>query len=71
MAARCDEMEFSLYGGEGGELVEGVENFNYQGQPLVQTDDDCPLVWQNIMHTRLVWGRLGKLIRWEGVDPKV
>ena len=27
MAERCGEMEFSLYGREGGVLVEGVENF--------------------------------------------
>ena len=40
MASRCDEMEFILYGEEGGELVEGVENFKYMERPLDQTDDD-------------------------------
>ena len=34
------EMDFSLYGGEIGDLVEGVENLNYLRQPLDQTDDD-------------------------------
>ena len=36
-AARWGEMEFSLYGEEGGELVVGVENFKYLGLPLDQT----------------------------------
>ena len=52
-------------------MVEGVANFNYRGRPLYQTDDDCPEIELNIMHTRMVWGRLGKLLRWEGVDPRV
>ena len=34
-------------------------------------DDDWPDVRQNIMRARLVWGRLGTLLRWEGADPKV
>ena len=34
------DMEFSLYGVEGGEKVEGATTFNYMGKPLDQTDDD-------------------------------
>ena len=45
MAARCGEMEFSLYGEEGGNMVEGVANFKYMGQTLDQTNDDWPAVW--------------------------
>ena len=41
------------------------------GRPLEQTDDDCPEVWKNIILARSVWGRLGVLVIWEGVDPKV
>ena len=42
MAARCGEMEFSLYGEEGDKMVEGVENFKYLGIFLDQRDDDWP-----------------------------
>ena len=31
---RCGDMEFSLYRGEGGEMVYGVETFKYLGKPL-------------------------------------
>ena len=43
-------------------MVEGVETFKYLGRPLDQTDDDFPVIIQNIMCDRTVWGRLGKLI---------
>ena len=45
MAAICNNMEFSLYGEEGGNMVEGVANFKYMGQTLDQTNDDWPAVW--------------------------
>ena len=41
---RCGEMEFSLYGRQGGTLVEGVEIFKYPGRTLDQMDDDWPAV---------------------------
>ena len=47
-------------------MVEEVENFKYLGQTLDQTDDDLPAVMQNIMHARLVWGKLGKILIREG-----
>ena len=59
MAVICGEMEFNLYGGEGDERVENIPTFQYMGQPLDQTDDDWPAVWQNIMRERSVWGKLG------------
>ena len=62
MVAR-HSVQFSLYREEGGAMVEGVENFKYLGQNLDQTDDDWPSVRQHIMSARLVWGRLGTLMR--------
>ena len=44
MVERCREMEFGLYGREGGALVEGVTTFNYLGLTLDQTDDDWSAV---------------------------
>ena len=55
-------MEFNIDGGEGDERVENVPTFQYMGRLLDQTDDDWTDVWQNIMHARSVWGRLGTLI---------
>ena len=52
-------------------MVEGVATFRYLGRPLDQTDDDWPVVRRNIMHVRLVWGRLGTLLQQEGADPRV
>ena len=40
MEERCGDMELSLYGREGGYLMEVVENFKYLGQSLDQMDDD-------------------------------
>ena len=37
-------MELIMYGGEGGVLVKGVENFKYLGRPLDQTDSDLPVI---------------------------
>ena len=71
MAARCGEMEFSLYGEEGGHIVEGMTNVNYMGRPLDQTYNGCSVVWKNIMRARLVWGRLGTLLQREGADPRL
>ena len=44
--------------------------FQYLGRPLGKTDDDLPAVRRNIMRARLVWGRLGILLRQEGEDPR-
>ena len=61
MAARCGEMEFSLYGEEGDKRVGNVKTLRYLGIPLDQTDDDWMAVRRNIMRTRSVLGRLGTL----------
>ena len=52
-------------------MLEGVSIFRYLGRTLDQTDDDCPELRRNIMRARLVWGRLGTMLRQEGVDPRV
>ena len=64
-------MEFILYGGEGGALVEGVENFKYLGRPLDQTDDNWTTIRQNIKQERTVWESLGKLLIREGKYTRV
>ena len=54
IAGRYRETEFSLYGREGNDLVEGVANFKYLGQPLDQMDDDWLAVRQNIKRAQKV-----------------
>ena len=71
MAERCEEMDFSIYEGEGEERVENITTFRYLVIPLNQMDDNCTAVRQNIMRARSVWGRLGKLLRQEGAEPRV
>ena len=71
MEAMCGETEFNLEGEEGDERVENVPTFRYMGRPIDQTDDDWTAVHRNIMRSRLVWGRLGTLLRREGADTKV
>ena len=51
--------------------MENVPTFQYRGRTLDQTDDDCPAVRQNIMRSRSVWGRLGKLLLREGAEKKL
>ena len=62
MEARCVEMELSLDGEEGYEMVEGVATFRHLVKTPDQTDDDFTVVRRNIMCTRLVWWRLGTLL---------
>ena len=71
MTVRCGKLEFSLYKEEGGEMVEGVVTLKYLGRTLDQTDDDWSVVRRNITRTRSVWGRLGTIMRREGVVPNV
>ena len=64
MSASCSDMEFSIYGEEGGDMAEGVEKIKYMGKTLYQKDDDWPEVRQNIRCARSVWGVLGTLLIW-------
>ena len=56
-------MEFSLYGIEGRNLLEGVSNFKYLGWTLDQVDDNWPAVRRNVKQAQRVWGRLRKILR--------
>ena len=71
MTERCGEIDLNLDGEEGDKRVENVPTFRYLGLPLDQTDDYWPAVQGNIMRSRLVWGRLGTLLRQEGEDTEV
>ena len=71
MTTMYGEMEFNRDGEEGDERVENVPTFRYMGRPIDQTDDDWTAVHRNIMLSRLVWGRLGTLLRREGADTNV
>ena len=62
MVAMCVYMELSMYREEGDNIVEVAATFNYLGQTLDQTGSDVPVVRQNIMRARSVWGMLGKLL---------
>ena len=43
----------------------------YLGWMLDKSDNDLPVVHHNIQKAQQVWGRLGKLLRREGVDSFV
>ena len=71
MSARCDEIGFSLEGEEGDEMVEGVTTFRYLVITIYQTYDCWLAVRSNIMRAKLLYERPGKLLLWEGADPRV
>ena len=54
MAAMCGDMELSMEGEEGDEMVEGVATFKYLVRNLDKIDYDCPAVRRNIIRARLV-----------------
>ena len=64
-------MSFSLDRGDEAEFIEGVETFKYLVQILDRSDYDFPKVHRNVVKACQVWGWIGKLIRREGVDPRV
>ena len=59
----CTEVNFSLKGEEGAENIELVDVFNYLGQPLDRSCDNCSEVLSNIRKAQQVWGWLGKLLK--------
>ena len=59
---------FILMGDNGAAFFEGLDSFKYLEQVLHQTDDDWPAVLRNIRRATQFWGRIGKLMRWEGAD---
>ena len=56
-------------GGKRGGYFEGVDAFTYLGRVLHWTDSDWPEVLRKTRRARLIWGRLGKLMRREGAYP--
>ena len=55
----------------GGTLVYGVPNFQYMVLTLDQTDNDWTEVQWNAKRAHRFWGIFGKILRREGVEPKV
>ena len=53
------------------ECIEGVETFKYPGRMLDRSDDKWPALRQNVGKAHIVWSRLGKLLRREGVDSQM
>ena len=68
IAAKCMGATFILMGDNGAAFFEGLDSFKYLEQVLHQTDDDWPAVLRNIRRATQFWGRIGKLMRWEGAD---
>ena len=71
MDQRSREMELSIYGKEGYEMVEGVTHLKYMGIPLDQSDNNWPLIHWKIRRLRNIWGRLVKILRGEEIDTHV
>ena len=71
LAQRSGDMEFSIFGREGYELVEGVTQFKYLGRPLDQSDNGWPKILRNTRRLRKFWGQMGKILLWEGEDTHV
>ena len=51
--------------------MRAVTEFCYLGRVLTDTDDDWPAISGNIRKARASWGRLARVLGWEGADPKV
>ena len=67
--SQCSETEFSLTGKEREETIGGLALFKYLGRPLEQSDNDWLSVRQNTRRSHQFWGRLGVILRREGVEP--
>ena len=61
------EKAFHAYGIQ----MRAVAEFKYLGRVLTNTDDDWPAVAGNIRKAQANWGRLERILRREGADPKV
>ena len=54
-----------------GEPIEAVSEFKYLGRILMATANDWPAVAGNLNKAWRRWGRLARVLRREGADPKV
>ena len=71
ISEKCTGENFILTGKDGAECFEGVGSFKYLGQVLHRSDEDWPVVLRNIWSSRQVWGRLGKFLSMDGLNPIV
>ena len=53
------DMYFVLYEREGDAMVKGVDQFKYLGQTLDQSNDNWPIIRQDISREWKVWVLLG------------
>ena len=54
-----------------GKPMEAVSEFRYLGRLLTAMDDNWSAVAGNIRKARVSWGRLARVLGWEGADTKV
>ena len=64
-----DSMErvFEAYG----KPLETVATFKYLGRVMTAGDDNWLAVVGNLVKVRKSWGRLSRILRWEGGDKRV
>ena len=48
-----------------------MTTFKYLGRVMTAGDDDWPAVVGNLQKARKSWGRLSRILIWEGADTKV
>ena len=61
------ERAFKAYG----KPLETVSTFKYLGRVITAGDDDWPLVVSNLVKAWKIWGRLSRILSWEGADKRV
>ena len=61
------ERDFEAYGAP----LENVTTFKYLGQVMTAVDYDWPEVVGKLHMAKNSWGRLLRILSWEGADPKV
>ena len=61
------ERAFDAYG----KPLENVLAFKYLGRVMTEIDDDWPAVAGNLSKARKIWGRLLRILCWEGADARV
>ena len=61
------ERAFEAYG----KPLENVSAFKYLGQVTTEGDDDWPSVAGNLLKARKIWGRLLRILCWEGEGARV
>ena len=54
-----------------GEPIKNVTEFKYLGRVLTEGDGDWLEVVGNLGKARRSWGRLSRVLGWDGADPKV